>query len=85
MLKTARKRLAAASRRDQRHAGSSICVAVRPGRNEPISENERDGDDEIDRRPGDGDDEFLARLFGSRVVLATPPIGSSVTSGDWMP
>jgi len=39
-----------------------------------------DGDDEIDRRPGDGDGEFLRRLSGSACRLATPPIGSSVTS-----
>ena len=66
---------------DQRQAGI-VDLREQPWAQRAQRQGEREADDEIDGGPGERDDQLLAR---GRGMLATPPIGSRVTSGDWMP
>ena len=62
----ARNRLASARRARSETRGSSSRARSR-GIERADQQQQDDGDDEIDRRPGDGDGEFLRRLFRQRL------------------
>ena len=80
--------LAAARRARRLTLGSSTLLSPRDFGRIGVSaepQHQHRGDDDVDRRAGDGDEQLLARLSGMRSSVATPPMGSSVTSGVGMP